>query len=174
MGKRGYCTAVPRWWRGGMSRAPFSAPPTCNQFLTLINISLRFRFQCRRARSQYPKDPQQGGLRGPGACSFWSAPSTPAPFCLSVCTSCPPLCPMPFDTLLFFSCPSTPTNTAFRVSWWIAFLLRCHQSTRAESVSFLLLSFSFSLFSLFSPPFFTPSVSYLAVCTHLQPCFCLF
>ena len=43
----------------------------------------------------------------------------------------PPLCPMPFDPLLFFPCPSLPTNTTFRVSWWIAFLLRCHLSTRA-------------------------------------------
>ncbi len=59
---------------GGMSRAPFSTPPQCNQFLTLVKISLPFCFQCRRARSQYPKDPHQGGLRGPGACSFWSAP----------------------------------------------------------------------------------------------------
>ena len=74
MGKRGYCTAAPRWWRGGMSRAPFSTPPQCNQFLTLVKISLPFCFQCRRARSQYPKDPHQGGLRGPGACSFWSGP----------------------------------------------------------------------------------------------------
>ena len=169
-----------------MSRAPFSTPPQCNQFLTLVKISLPFCFQCRRARSQYPKDPHQGGLRGPGACSFWSAPLHTYTI-LFVCLSFmpPPLCPMLFDPLLFFPCPSAPTNTTFRVSWSIAFLLRCHQSTRAgrlappiispisfspiqalESASFLLLSFSFSLFSLFSPPFFTPSVSYLALCTH--------
>jgi hypothetical protein len=114
----------------------------------------------------------------------------------SVCLSflhAPPLCPMPLDPLLCFACPSSPTNTTFRVSWWIVFLLRWHQSTRVErcdppiispisfsptlaleSASFLLLSSSFSFFSLLSPPFFTPSVSYLAVCTHLRPCFCLF
>ena len=74
MGKRGYCTAVPGGQRGGMRRARFSTPPQCNQFLTLLKITLPFCFQCRRARSQYPKDPHQGGLRGPGACSFWSGP----------------------------------------------------------------------------------------------------
>ena len=116
----------------------------------------------------------------------------PAHLSHSVCLPvlhAPPLCPMPFDPLLFFPCPSLPTNTTFRVSWWIASLFLCHQPTwglrsdppiispisfspilALESASFLLLSFSFSLFSLFSPPFSTPSFSYLAVCTHFWPC----
>ena len=72
-----------------MRRAPFSTPPPCNQFLTLVKITLPFCFQCRRARSQYPKDPHQGGLRGPGACSFWSAPLHTYPI-LFVCLSCMP------------------------------------------------------------------------------------
>ena len=49
-------------------------------------LSLPFCFQCRRARSQYPKDPHQGGLRVPGACSFWSAPLHTYPI-LFVCRS---------------------------------------------------------------------------------------
>ena len=133
-----------------------------------------------------PKRPSPGRFARSGRLFFLVCP--PPHLHHSVCLSvfhAPPLCPMLFDPLLFLSCPSAPTNTTFRVSWSIAFLLRCHQSTRAgrlapliispisfspiqalESASFLLLSFSFSLFSLFSPPFFTPSVSYLALCTH--------
>ena len=109
MGKRGYCTAAPRWRRGGMSRAPFSTPPQCNQFLTLLKITLPFRFQCRRARSQYPKDPHQGGLRGPGACSFWSAPLHTCTI-LFVCLSFmpPPFVPCVLTPYFFFPAPPHP------------------------------------------------------------------
>ena len=141
-----------------------------------------------------PKRPSPGRFARSGRLFFLVCP--PPHLHHSVCLSvfyAPPLCPMLFDPLLFFPCPSAPTNTTFRVSWSIAFLLRCHQSTRAErcapplispisfspilaleSASFLLLSFSLSLFSLFSTPFLTPSVSYLTVCTQLRPCFFLF
>ena len=139
-----------------------------------------------------PKSPSPGRFARSGFMFFLVWP--PAHLHHSVCLPvlhAPPLCPMPFDPLLFFPCPSLPTNTTFRVSWWIASLFLCHQPTwglrsdpplispisfstipARESVSFLLLYFLFSLFSLFSPPFSTPSVSYLAVCTHFWPCIC--
>ena len=123
-----------------------------------------------------PKSPSPGRFARSGLLFFlvWPPAHLHHSICLPVLHA-PPLCPMPFDPLLFFPCPSLPTNTTFRVSWWIAFLLRCHQSTRAqrcdppilspisfsptlalESASFLLLYFLFSLFSLFSPPFLLP------------------
>ena len=133
-----------------------------------------------------PKSPSPGRFTRSGLLFIlvWPPVHLHHSVCLAVLHA-PSLCPMRFDPSLFFPCPSSPTNTTFRVSWWIAFLLRCHQSTRAQrcdppilspisfsptlalySASFLLLSFSFSLFSLFSPPFCTPSVSSLALCTH--------
>ena len=74
MGKRRCCTAVPGGQRGGMSRAPFSVPPPCNQFHTLPTFCLLLPFQCRQARAQYPKAPHQAGLRGPGSISSRLAP----------------------------------------------------------------------------------------------------
>ena len=104
----------------------------------------------------------------------------------------PPFCPMRFDPSLLFPCPPSPTNTYFRVSWWIASLFLYHQATRGlrcdppilspisfspilalESVSFPSQSSLVSLFSVFLVPLFYCPLPYLALCTHFLPCFCV-
>ena len=91
--------------------------------------STRERSQgCRQCR----QSPSPGRFARSGLLFFmvWPPAHLHHSICLPVLHA-PPLCPMPFDPLLFFPCPSLPTNTTFRVSWWIVFLLRCHLSTRA-------------------------------------------
>ena len=109
MGKRRCCTAVPGGQRGGMSRAPFSVPPPCNQFHTLPTFCLLLPFQCRQARAQYPKAPHQAGLRGPGSCSFWSGPLHTCTI-LFVCLSFMPphFVPCLLTPYFFFPAPPYP------------------------------------------------------------------
>ncbi len=85
LGKRGYCTGVAGWQWGGMSRASFSVPPPCNQFLTLPNVSLLLPFQCRQARTQYQKflTSPVCAVRAPVLLRM--LPCTPGPFCSSAC-----------------------------------------------------------------------------------------
>ena len=112
MKKLGHCTALPGWQWGGMSRAPFSVPPPCNQFRTLSTFCLLLPFQCRQARAQYPKAPHQAGLRGPGSISSRLAP-------LHTCTNVfvlhlvmpPHLVPCSVMPYFFFSAPPHLTAT---------------------------------------------------------------
>ena len=101
-----------------------------------------------------PKRPSPGRFARSGRLFFLVCP--PPHLHRSVCLSvlhAPPLCPMRFDPLLLFPCPSSLTNTTFRVSWWIAFLLWCHQSTRAGRLAP----------PLSSPPYPSPPFKHLKV-----------
>ena len=122
-----------------------------------------------------PKSPSPGRFARSGLLFFLVCPPAHLHHSVSVCLPvlhAPPLCPMRFDPLLFFPCPSLPTNTTFRVSWWIASLFLCHQPTwglrsnppiispisfstipTRESVSFPRPSFLLSHFLVFLPPF---------------------
>ena len=85
LGKRGYCTGVAGWQWGGMSRASFSVPPPCNQFLTLPNISLLLPFQCRQARTQYQKSLTSPVCAVRAPVLLGMLPCTPVPFYSSAC-----------------------------------------------------------------------------------------